>query len=236
LEATYGPEVVTRGGLRVTTTLDPDLQAAAEQAARDGLVKQTIVLDDRTRVRIDARFGKAKVSHLDDEKIAKVMGGKARALRPDSSGELLRVIGIMNADESYIGASLSWNLFDGFSDEHTIEAARYKKLSAAMSLADYKNRVKTELDNAFLQLAALKSRLLSAKMEVKAQEAYYRLTEGRFENQLASADELSRSIADLAAARAKVSALKSQIFSQKAAILLMSGLKSFQRRFHKTMK
>lgn len=74
------------------------LLAAAEQAARDGLVKQTIVLDDRTRVRIDARFGKAKVSHLDDEKIAKVMGGKARALRPDSSGELLRVIGIMNAD------------------------------------------------------------------------------------------------------------------------------------------
>ncbi len=37
LEATYGPEVVTKGGLRVITTLDPDLQAAAEQAVQEGM-------------------------------------------------------------------------------------------------------------------------------------------------------------------------------------------------------
>ncbi|HEY80559.1 MAG TPA: PBP1A family penicillin-binding protein [Caldilineae bacterium] len=37
LEATYGPEVVTMGGLRVYTTLDPRLQEAAEQAVREGI-------------------------------------------------------------------------------------------------------------------------------------------------------------------------------------------------------
>ncbi len=157
--------------------------------------------------------------------------GTAAALKRMGDTPALNGNDIMNADETYIGASLSWNLFNGFSDHHRIEAARYQKLSAATSLADYKNRVKTELDNAFLQLAALKSRLLSAKMEEKAKEAYYKLTEGRFENQLASADELSRSIADLAAARAKVAALKSQIFNQKAAIILMSGLENFEREY-----
>lgn len=73
---------------------------AAERAAEEGLVKQTFVLDERTRVRVDARYGKAKVVRLDEARVAKAMGGKDRHLRPDVSGELLRVIGIMNADGS----------------------------------------------------------------------------------------------------------------------------------------
>jgi len=37
LEATYGPEVVAKGGLRVYTTLDPQLQNAAEDAVARGV-------------------------------------------------------------------------------------------------------------------------------------------------------------------------------------------------------
>jgi len=37
LEATYGPEVVAKGGLRVYTTLDPQLQQKAEKAVTDGI-------------------------------------------------------------------------------------------------------------------------------------------------------------------------------------------------------
>ena len=72
----------------------------AEAAARAGRVKQTFVIDERTRVRVDARHGRAKVQTLDDETVAKMMGGKDRALRPDTSGALLRTIGIANADGS----------------------------------------------------------------------------------------------------------------------------------------
>jgi SAM-dependent methyltransferase len=79
------------------TDIDALIEAATE-AASNGLVKQVLVVDARTRVRIDARVGKAKVHTMDDATKAKIMGGKARTLEPDRSADLLRVIGIMNAD------------------------------------------------------------------------------------------------------------------------------------------
>ena len=61
-------------------------------------MKITLVLDERTRVRIDARHGAGHGDRRDAATVDKQMGGKQRALRPDTSAELLRVIGIMNAD------------------------------------------------------------------------------------------------------------------------------------------
>ncbi len=74
------------------------LLAAADAAATQGRVKVTLVVDDRTKVRIDARHGRAKLVALDEDRARKMMGGKDRALRPDDSAPLLRVIGLMNAD------------------------------------------------------------------------------------------------------------------------------------------
>ncbi len=139
--------------------------------------------------------------------------------------------GFTNPDQSYIGASATWNLFSGFADSKSVEAARYKQLASKAALNDYKNRVKTELKNAFLDLLALNSRLQSARMELKARKAYCDLTRGRFENQLADADELSRSIAELFASKAKVYVLESRIFNQKALIWLMAGIEPFKSRF-----
>jgi trans-aconitate methyltransferase len=75
-----------------------ELIDAATRAAAEGRVKQVLVVDARTRVRVDARYGKAKVHTLDAATKAKVMGGKDRVLQPDGSADLLRVIGIMNPD------------------------------------------------------------------------------------------------------------------------------------------
>ncbi len=151
---------------------------------------------------------------------------KRRGNTPELNGD-----GFTNADQSYIGASARWNLFSGFSDTENVEAARYRRLSSQAALDDYKKRVKTELENAFLDLFALESRLRSAKMELKARKAYCDLTKGRFENQLAGADELSRSIAELFASKAKVYVLESRIFNQKALIFLMTGIEPFKSRF-----
>jgi SAM-dependent methyltransferase len=74
------------------------LVSAAEAAAAEGRVKQTLVLDEQRRVKVDARHGRGTVVALDDARALKMMGGKEKALRPDQSAPLLRVIGIMNAD------------------------------------------------------------------------------------------------------------------------------------------
>jgi outer membrane protein len=156
--------------------------------------------------------------------------GAAVALKRHGDTPELNGDGFTNADQSYAALELNWNLFSGGSDRHSVEAARYKRLSAASSLVDYRRRVATEIRNAFAELRALRSRLKSAQMQVKAQEEYYKLTRGRFDNQMASADELSRSIADLASARARAAALKAQIRVQRAKIWLLSGVRGFERK------
>lgn len=93
------------GASRTPTTAEIDaLLAAAGDAAAAGLVKQTLVLDARRRVQVDARHGRAAVRTLDEAAALKAMGGKERTLRPDTSAGLLREIGIMNADGSISAA------------------------------------------------------------------------------------------------------------------------------------
>jgi outer membrane protein TolC len=136
--------------------------------------------------------------------------------------------GYTNGNKSYAGVAASWNLFSGFSDIHTTEAAKAAKLASLLTLEDYKHRVTTEIDNAYLNVYATQSKLESARMQVKASGEYAKLTSGRFENQLAGADELSRSIADLASAKAKAAKLESELFNQTAVLWLEGGLNAFQ--------
>ncbi len=132
--------------------------------------------------------------------------------------------GYTNADNSYIAMDINYNLYSGGKDIHNIESARYLKLSNESKLIDYINRVDTDIDNAYSDLTALRYQLKSASMQLKAQREYYKLTLGRFENQMASADELSRAIASLANAKAKKSAIIYSIEVQKARIGLLGGL------------
>ena len=156
--------------------------------------------------------------------------GIAAAVKKQGDTIELNGDGYTNADRSYVGAQIRWNLFNGLSDQKRIEAAHHKKLAAAIELNDYKNRIKTDIQNAVIALSALQGKLKSAEMEINARDEYYKLTQGRFDNQLASADELSRAIADLAKARAKAAALQSQIFNQKMRIMLLGGLKIYKEK------
>jgi outer membrane protein TolC len=139
--------------------------------------------------------------------------------------------GYSNANKSYAGVAASWNLFNGLSDIHTAEAAQAAKLAVQMTFEDYQHQIVTEIDNAYLEINAVQSQLQSAKMQVKAAGEYAKLTHGRFDNQLSSADELSRSIADLASAKAKQAGLESELFNQSAALWLKGGLNAFQENF-----
>jgi outer membrane protein TolC len=138
--------------------------------------------------------------------------------------------GYSNANKSYAGATASWNLFNGVSDSHAVQAAQAQKLSAQLTYEDYKNKITMEIDNAYETLSTIESMLHSAQMEVKAAQEYTNLTRGRFENKLASADELSRSIADLASTKAKEATLKSDLFTQKATLWLQGGLRVYEEK------
>ncbi len=133
--------------------------------------------------------------------------------------------GYTNADDSYMALNINYNLYNGGKDRHNIESARYLKLSNESKLIDYIHRVDSEIDNAYSDLRALRYRLKSADMQLKAQNEYYRLTLGRFENQMASADELSRAIASLANAKAQRDTILYSIEVQKARIELLGSLK-----------
>lgn len=144
--------------------------------------------------------------------------------------------GYTNANKSYAGVSASWNLFSGLSDYHTDEAAKAVKLSSITTLEDYKQRITTEIGNTYLEIGAVQSRLESAKMQVKASEEYAKLTRGRFDNQLVGADELSRSIADLASAKAKTANLESELFNHSALLWLEAGLNTFEEKIIGTIR
>lgn len=138
--------------------------------------------------------------------------------------------GYTNADKSYVGLSASWNLFNGYTDAHNIDAARASKMSAFFNLEEYKQQVSLEVENTTLELKTLEAKLHSATLEAKASESYTHLTQGRFDNQLISADELSRAIANLASAKAKVATLQSELFNQSARLWLECGWNVFEKK------
>lgn len=138
--------------------------------------------------------------------------------------------GYTNADKSYVGLSASWNLFNGYTDAHNIDAARASKMSAFFNLEEYKQQINVEIENTRLEIKTLEAQLHSAQLEAKASESYTNLTQGRFDNQLISADELSRAIANLASTKAKVATLQSEIFNQSARLWLECGWSVFEKK------
>ena len=136
--------------------------------------------------------------------------------------------GYRNADESYIGVGVQYNIFSGFGDKYRLEAAKRAYMAKRSFYSDYVQKAKVQLQNAKVELEALRARIAWAKKQLVAAKEYAKLTKGRFNNQLASADELSRAIAKEAEAKAALEAVKAQIFAKKSQIALMIGLDSFK--------
>ncbi len=153
------------------------------------------------------------------------------ALRKYGDNLNLNGDGFKNGDESYVGIKISYNIFDGFADAKALEAAKYKRLAKRFYILDYERKIKSELYDSLKELDSLKARLDYARKRVLSARSYADLIRGRFENQLSSADELTRAVADLEAARAYEAAAESEIFTQKCKILLQVSLRRFQKDF-----
>jgi len=117
-----------------------------------------------------------------------------------------------NIDKSFIAISLQYNIFNGGGDRVKVEEAKLNNLKATIYFNDYLKRVKTDYKNDLLMINSLKSRLLSAKKEIKARRSYYEYIKAKFNEGLADVVDLNEAISKLAEAKAKEEYIKSQIF------------------------
>jgi len=144
-------------------------------------------------------------------------------------GESLGSLGESDTDRSYVALEATWNLFNGGADSARLEAARCKAMAASSDLREYRSMIRMEIDNGFEELRALRAQYRALKKVRQARATALKKIEGKFAQQLASADELSRAIADLSAAHAAVAAQGAAIEAQKATLWLMAGWRVFRR-------
>ncbi len=120
LEAAYGPEALYRGeGLRIYTTLDPRLQAQAEQAVREGVAaladrnatNGALVALDPATGHIRAMVGSAD---FDDEEIDGQVNVALRCRQPGSSIKPLTYVAAF--ERGWTPATLTWDLRTEFPD------------------------------------------------------------------------------------------------------------------------
>ncbi len=135
-------------------------------------------------------------------------------------------------DRSYVAVGMNWNLFNGGSDSARLEASRCRALAAQSDLREYRDVIRMEIENAFEELRALRLQYRALKKARQARADSLKKIEGKFAQQLASADELSRAIADLSAAKAAVAAQGAAIEAQKATLWLMAGWDAYRQRIH----
>jgi len=94
LEAVYGPEVVSKGGLRVFTTLNPHLQALAEQAVREGasnLRQSNASAANAALVALDPATGEIlALVGSPDYNNAEISGQVNMALTPRQTGSVIK--------------------------------------------------------------------------------------------------------------------------------------------------
>ncbi|NOX14762.1 MAG: TolC family protein [Epsilonproteobacteria bacterium] len=192
---------------------------------------QKIALNQRADIkalRVELKINKKDIALANSKKYPTIT--LFAALKRQGDSLRLDGNGFENADQSYIGANLNYNIFDSGEKKDEKQAAIAKRVATKLYFADYKRVIKKNIKNAFLRLKSLKFRAISANKQIKASQSYYNLTNGRFENSLASGDELSRSIADLAKAKAKKQEIKAKIFLQKCKISLLAGSSFFLKK------
>ncbi|MDF1661823.1 MAG: SAM-dependent methyltransferase [Planctomycetota bacterium] len=97
---TQAAVIVARHGERTVVHPREQLEDVLARLSRDGFFKHNYMIGKGTRVKVDARYGKAKVQQLEETAWKKVSGGREDIIRPDNAGNVLKAIGIMKENGS----------------------------------------------------------------------------------------------------------------------------------------
>ncbi len=76
LEERYGPQVVFHGGLKVTTTMDPQLQYWAEQAVQEGLADLEKIMGDRAAASVEKLQAALAAVQVNSGAVKALVGGR----------------------------------------------------------------------------------------------------------------------------------------------------------------
>lgn len=89
-----------------------------------------------------------------------------------------------------LGAKLSWNLFNGGIDSHTLEKARIDQLKTATEVELAKKGVALQFDKIKTEIESLDYQIVSLQKELDLSNAIYANYEGRYHEHLASMSDL----------------------------------------------
>jgi hypothetical protein len=95
---TASPILLAQHGERSVVHPRSDLADVLIKLSQEGFIKHSYLLGQDTgakRIKVDARYGKAKEHILNEQTLKKVSGGRADLIRPDNAHDLLVTIGIM---------------------------------------------------------------------------------------------------------------------------------------------
>ena len=140
--------------------------------------------------------------------------------------------GFTNKDRSAAGFVINYNIFNGLGTTRELEAAKAAKLSVQEMLYSYKDKIKSEIEQSYLDFRSLQSQEKATEAQLKSQNAYEALVLGEFDNQLADADKLARAIASSAMARAALISIKAKLYTAYAKMLLEVDSEHFLRTLH----
>lgn len=136
--------------------------------------------------------------------------------------------GFSNPDRSAVGFELNYTLFDGFEGLHKREASRLGVMGTKHALQAYKDEVATRIRSSYLQMLSLREMLRAADAEVAAQQEHTDLVRAQFDNQLADADLLSRTVAALSDAKGRRESLYTHLNALYLLLMLQSEDGSFE--------
>lgn len=142
---------------------------------------------------------------------------------PDINGD-----GFSNPDRSAVGFELNYTLFDGFEGMHKREASRLGVMGTQHALQAYKDEVATQIRSTYLHMLSLREMLKAADAEVVAQQEHTNLVNAQFDNQLADADLLSRSVAALSDAKSRRESLYTHLNALYLLLMLQCEDGSFE--------
>lgn len=128
------------------------------------------------------------------------------------------------AEGATVGAKVSFNLFNGFSDYNKVRENKSNYLSMLNMKRDKKHEIRSQVKNAYYSVETARKKLDAAKKRVESAYEALSITQNRFKEGLVKITELLDREVDVKQAELSMYMAEYELISGKAELLLNSGI------------